>query len=373
VRNGLPDHFAIAADIISRSDRGRPADGVLRATLKAQRGLVRSDAREISRAVFTYYRWRGWLDAKEPLPGQVRQAMRVAGEFGREPRTLTGLELKKAVPDWALGEMNPAWLKSLQREPDLWLRARKGRGRALAAKLPAVPSQVLPDALRYEGEEDLFRTPEFQAGEFEIQDIASQAVGHLCLPQPGQTWWDACAGEGGKLLHLSDLMANRGLIWASDRAEWRLKKLKLRAARAGCFNYRSVVWDGQKLPTKTKFDGVLVDAPCSGVGTWGRNPHARWTTTPEDVAELAQEQAWLLGRTAAAVKPGGKLVYAVCTVTRAETTGVAEAFAAGHPEFEPLPVGDALGSLPGSKQSNLVSLQEPGGNGMFIAQWRRTG
>ncbi|MGC8000561.1 hypothetical protein ACP3XN_24520, partial [Salmonella enterica] len=83
-------------------------------------------------------------------------------------------------------------------------------------------------------------------------------------------------------------MENSGLIWASDRAAWRLQKLKRRTARAKVFNYRVAMWDGGvKLPTKTKFDGVLVDAPCSGLGTWQRNPHARWTTTPGDVAELA--------------------------------------------------------------------------------------
>ena len=95
-------------------------------------------------------------------------------------------------------------------------------------------------------------------------------------------------------------------------------------SRAKLFNYRAALWDGSpRLPTKAKFDGILVDAPCSGVGTWQRNPHARWTTTPNDVAELAAVQAKLLGNIASSVKPGGRLVYAVCTLTRAETTAVA--------------------------------------------------
>jgi hypothetical protein len=85
--------------------------------------------------------------------------------------------------------------------------------------------------LEYRGTQDLFRTPEFHKGSFELQDINSQAVGIICEPKPGETWWDACAGEGGKLLHLSELMENKGLIWASDRVEWRLKKLKQRTAR----------------------------------------------------------------------------------------------------------------------------------------------
>ncbi|HMO65414.1 MAG TPA: 16S rRNA (cytosine(967)-C(5))-methyltransferase, partial [Verrucomicrobiota bacterium] len=150
---------------------------------------------------------------------------------------------------------------------------RPGTGALLAAELreAAAPFPALPDTLRYAGPLDLFRTEPFQAGRFELQDLASQLVGHLCAPQPGETWWDACAGEGGKMLHLSDLMQNRGLIWASDRSARRLAALRLRAARARCFNWRAAPWDGGlRLPTRTRFDGVLLDAPCTGLGTWGR-------------------------------------------------------------------------------------------------------
>ena len=230
----------------------------------------------------------------------------------------------------------------------------------------------MPDALIYEGDEDLLRTAAFHEGQFEIQDIASQAVGLLCPPQPGETWWDACAGEGGKLLHLSDLMQNKGLIWASDRAEWRLKNLKRRTARARCFNYRAAVWDGgAKLPTKTKFDGVLVDAPCSGIGTWQRNPHARWTTSMNDVRELAQVQKDLLTYAANAVKPGGKLVYAVCTLARSETSEVVKYFDGQEPDFEALPLVHPF--TPGSVPVHPLCMwpQETGGNAMFVAAWRR--
>jgi 16S rRNA (cytosine967-C5)-methyltransferase len=223
----------------------------------------------------------------------------------------------------------------------------------------------------------LFKTPEFHAGEFEIQDIASQAVGLLCAPKPGETWWDACAGEGGKLLHLSDLMENKGLIWASDRAAWRLQKLKRRTARAKAFNYRAAHWDGgAKLPTKTKFDGVLVDAPCSGVGTWQRNPQARWATTVEDVKELAEVQKRLLAHVGPSVKPGGKLIYSVCTLTRAETSEVVDHFNQTQAEFQPLTLlPGALGTQASRVPTNAATLtlwpQDLGGNGMFVAVWRR--
>jgi 16S rRNA (cytosine967-C5)-methyltransferase len=226
----------------------------------------------------------------------------------------------------------------------------------------------------YRGEEDLFKTPEFHAGEFEIQDIASQVVGLVCAPQSGETWWDTCAGEGGKTLHLSDLMQNKGMLWASDRAEWRLTKLKRRAGRAKVFNYRSAHWDGgAKLPTKTKFDGVLVDAPCSGIGTWQRNPQARWTTEPNDVRELSAIQKKLLTNVAPSVKPGGKLIFSVCTLTRAETTEVVEQFNASQPNFEPLMLPEISGSqsLLASAATKTIWPQELDGNGMFIAGWRR--
>jgi len=199
-------------------------------------------------------------------------------------------------------------------------------------------------------------------------------VGLLCAPEPGQTWWDACAGEGGKLLHLADLMANKGLIWASDRAAWRLARLKRRAARAKLFNYRSRLWDGgARLPVKTLFDGVLVDAPCSGVGTWQRNPHARWTTTQNDVRELSQIQKALLEHAAAAVKPGGRLIYAVCSLTRAETLEVRDAFEKGRPEFERLRWTNPLKEKSPPEEEIWLWPQECGGNGMFVAGWRRRG
>jgi 16S rRNA (cytosine967-C5)-methyltransferase len=269
-----------------------------------------------------------------------------------------------------------AWVRALQREPSLWLRARRGWGGALARKLGncrVFGGGPLADTLEYHGRSDLFRTREFHAGEFEVQDLSSQAVGLICAPRPGETWWDACAGEGGKTLHLSDLMENRGLIWASDRAAWRLARLKRRAARAGVFNYRVAAWDGgPRLPTKTKFDGVLVDAPCSGIGTWHRNPHARWTTTAEDVKELSDLQQRLLLHAAAAVKPGGKLVYAACSLADGETTEVVRGFEQRCSQFERLAVSNPLASgLPPSGPLFLWP-QESGGNGMCVAVWVRT-
>ena len=367
----------IVESVLQQSSRAKPADAVLRAELKRQSGLAPELAASVARAVFAWFRWRGWLDEAQPFADQVQKALLLQERFNAAPESFSDDELRtRAVPSWVSEQMDikPAWLRSLQREPKLWLRARHGKGRELAERLgecwiPEVPA--LADAVQYRGREDLFRTAEFHAGEFEVQDISSQIVGLACAPKPGETWWDACAGEGGKMLHLSDLMDNKGLIWASDRAEWRLKRLKLRAGRAKVFNYRSAIWDGgAKLPTRTRFDGVLLDAPCSGLGTWQRNPHARWTIRPEDVAELAEVQQQLLRHVAGSVKPGGRLIYAACTLTRAETVEVAVAFEKEFPEFEKLPLLNPR--KPGAESEWPLRLwPEDGGNGMFVSAWRR--
>lgn len=364
-----------ACKIIKQADRGRPADAVLRETFKRLRVFSPQETDKITSAVFAFFRWQGFLREQKDLQAGVEKACELADLFRNSPASFLPESLRaKAVPEWVVAEVEASddWFHALQCEPNLWLRARRGQGIALARKLGSAEIRHLPDAVLYRGEEDLFRTPEFHAGEFELQDISSQAVGFVCNPRPGETWWDACAGEGGKLLHLSDLMENKGLIWASDRAGWRLKHMKRRAGRAKAFNYRAALWNGgAKLPTKTKFDGVLVDAPCSGLGTWQRNPHARWTTTPQDVSELAAIQKQLLSNVAPSIKPGGKLIYAVCTMTRSETVEVAKDLEKKFPDFQPLAVSNPL--KPDAPASSQIWIwpQDSGGNGMFVAVWRR--
>jgi len=379
-----PEVFRIAAEVIRQSSKDRPADAVLREVLKADSALSSVQRREIARSVFAYYRWRGWHDRKREIESRIAWSLELADRFRKNPFTLTGDSLRsKAVPDWLHAEMDcpEPWLRSLQWEPRLWLRSRPGKARELANKLGQckVPKGFLMrDAVEFQGVKDLFAMEEFKAGAFELQDIGSQAVGVLCAPKAGETWWDACAGEGGKTLHLADLMQGRGQVFASDKADWRLEKLRLRAARAQVQNYQSAPWDGGAgLPFALKFDGVLVDAPCSGVGTWQRNPHARWTVKAGDVRELAELQLKILANAAVAVKSGGKLVFAVCTMTWAETVEVVGKFRQFHPEFEPLdlsPLREEAVKL-GVKGSPTLTIwpHEAGGNGMFLAAWRRRG
>lgn len=363
----------VISAVITAAEKKR-ADVALREALREGQ-LHPEEKSQVTHLVFSYYRWLGWLDTKKNLRAQLEHVNDLVESFAAKPESFSDKELMdRAVPTWARDviAVSGAMLREFQHEPRLWLRARVGMGKELAAKLKdTVQHAEVSDALWYQGREDLFRTSLFHEGRFEVQDLSSQVVGLICGPSPGQTWWDVCAGEGGKTLHLCDLMQNKGTVWASDPAEWRLANLKRRTARAKLFNYRLAPWAHKDhLPTKTKFDGILVDAPCSGTGTWGRNPQARWTTTMQDVTELAAIQRGILDKIAGSVKVGGKLVYAVCTLARPETHGVVDAFAAAHPEFEPVELVNP--ASPAQKGVRLELLpQEIEANGMFVAAWRR--
>jgi len=392
--------YNYAAEAIRRWRDGMNADAALRDFMRRHPKFPQPGREKLTRAVFAYFRWLRWLEDGR-LPEQIEAASKLQERFAQDPRSVKDQTLAaRAVPDWVCPELDfggePAeaearkfaWLRSLQIKPPLWLRARPGRAAALAKTLghcePAA-HPLAPDALRYSGSADLYVSDAFNSGEFEIQDLASQIVGALCTPKPGETWWDACAGEGGKSLHLADQMQNKGTLWCSDRSHRRLDTLKRRFGRAQLYNYRLAPWETpDTLPTKTKFDGILVDAPCSGIGTWARNPDARWTTTAQDVEELASVQRGLLDKVAGSLKPGGRLIYAVCTLARRETTAVAAAFSAAHPELTPLSLSaSACGaarergdSETASRLSPLASglvlwPQDLHANGMFVAAWQR--
>lgn len=369
-----------AAAVVRSVTPELPADAALRQASARNRDWSAAARSAVARAVFAYYRWFGWLDARAVLQRRIDEALTLQRTFDTRPAAIKPEALaERAVPAWLKSEvvLSPDDLRQLQREPTLWLRARPGTAAALGAELgdcappPRAPDlPTAPDALQYRGVKDLFRTEAFRRGAFEIQDLASQFVALACNPKPGEAWWDACAGEGGKALHLADLMCNRGLIWATDRSPRRLERLRERFARAERFNVRTAPWDGSaRRPTRAAFDGILIDAPCSGVGTWQRNPHARWTCSPDDVAELASVQRHLLDRAAGALKPGGRLVYAVCTLTRSETTGVVDAFTAAHPELAP--VAPFPSEAAAGVHLRVIRPHELGSNGMAIAAWTR--
>ena len=212
--------------------------------------------------------------------------------------------------------------------------------------LAAEPCRYSPIGIRLIGKPSLSRHPLFLDGSIEVQDEGSQLLGFLLQPKRGEMVADFCAGAGGKTLLLGAMMRSQGRLYAFDVAEKRLAKLKPRLARSGLSNVHPVRIESENdIKIKRlagKLDRVLVDAPCSGLGTLRRNPDLKWRQTPESVAELNQKQASILNAAAGLVKPGGRLVYATCSLLEAENEQIVAAFLAAHPDFVSLSATDVL-------------------------------
>ena len=186
---------------------------------------------------------------------------------------------------------------------------------------------------------DLRGLPGFKEGHWCVQDRTAQAIAPLLAPQPGQRVLDACAAPGGKSTQLAELMDDQGEIWAVDRSEARLKKVVANAERLGMVSLQVLAADAADLleirpQWRGYFHRILVDAPCSGLGTLARHADARWRIQPDTIAELANQQQRLLERLAPLLQPAGRLVYATCTVHPQENGDVIAAFLAGHPSWQ---------------------------------------
>jgi len=209
-----------------------------------------------------------------------------------------------------------------------------------------------------------------------VMDEGSQLVAELVAPPPGGRVLDACAGAGGKTLALGALLAGKGRVLALDTDGKKLEELRRRARRAGLTNVEARPIKEGPLGIKGQFDRVLVDAPCSGLGTLRRNPEARWRLTPADLDELPARQRAILERYAPLVAPGGRLVYATCTVDAAENDAVVDAFVRAHPDFTPVPAKEILGRARALELGDGERLRllphVHGTDGFFAAVLRRT-
>lgn len=203
-----------------------------------------------------------------------------------------------------------------------------------------------PLGIRLVDKPSLARHPRFLDGSIEVQDEGSQLLGFLVQPKRGEMVADFCAGAGGKTLMLGAMMRSQGRLYAFDVAEKRLARLKPRLARSGLSNVHPQRIDSENdIKIKRlagKLDRVLVDAPCSGLGTLRRNPDLKWRQTPESVAELAVKQASILRAAAGLVKPGGRLVYATCSLLDVENDRVVDAFLAERTDFAEVHAGEVL-------------------------------
>ena len=219
-------------------------------------------------------------------------------------------------------------------------------GQILKSGLEAEPCPYAPQGIRLKGKPSLAKHPLFLNGVFEVQDEGSQLLGHLLAPKRGEMVVDFCAGAGGKTLLLGSLMRSTGRLYAFDVSDHRLAKLKPRAARSGLSNIHPAViaseGDQRIKRLAGKIDRVLVDAPCSGLGTLRRNPDLKWRQGPEGIAELTVKQAAILASAARLVKNGGRLVYATCSVLPEENEAIVDAFLAVHPDFQRISAAEVL-------------------------------
>ncbi|PKM45063.1 MAG: SAM-dependent methyltransferase [Gammaproteobacteria bacterium HGW-Gammaproteobacteria-1] len=269
------------------------------------------------------------------------------------------LEVRTNLPEWLaqrlvaqLGEEETLRLAEALNQPatlDLRVNTVKADRATVQAQLAEEghvlePTPYSPLGLRRADRAPLFKSPSFQAGLFEIQDEGSQLLGLLLEPKRREMVVDFCAGAGGKTLELGALMVNSGTLYAFDIVAKRLEKLKPRLARAGLDNVRSVVIgherDERVRRLAGKADRVLVDAPCSGSGTVRRNPDIKWR--PLNLDEITATQQRILEAAATLVKPGGRLVYATCSLLREENEDIVNAFLAAHDTFHLVPVGEVL-------------------------------
>lgn len=356
---------AVAREDVRRAvSAGEPADRALSAFFRAHRGYGARDRRRVASAIFAEFRWQGWLTPIEDLATRLAAALLLDGEADAA-RRLTTVEpvappappvalrgkaawlsawlqipeppLKALAPAWAFKEIGRGdevqyerFLEAVQRRPPVWLRARRGRAEQVLDTLrkagyPAVSDPRRPDAIRIDSPVSRSALAPLLHRYAEVQDIASQEIVRLCDPQPGEYWWDICAGAGGKTLQLLDLLQGKGFVFCTDVRAAPLKELARRARAAGFENWRSTRLGAGPRPLNSLFDGILVDAPCSGSGTWGRAPDARWRVSAEELARFAARQVKIVLDAAGSLRPGGRLIYAVCSLAKSECEDVAEA------------------------------------------------
>lgn len=416
---------------------GRPADRVLHEYFRARRYIGGRDRRVVTELFWRTMRMRARLasdcalaEARNPTDAAVRAesgrrlaialcvAEKVPGEADlalfdgeayapqpldkREETWVAAMRRLKASdrPEWAWAE-TPEWLwerftaiwgdaaeaeiKAARAEARVDLRVNTlktdraaAQARLAAEGIATEETPWSPIGLRCVERANVAASGAFAEGWVEVQDESAQLAALLVGARPGETVVDFCAGAGGKTLALAATMANKGRLIACDVSQARLDRGADRLKRAGAFNVtrRALSGEADKWIKRHKgtADRVLVDAPCSGSGTWRRNPDARWRTTPEDLAELTAKQARILASAARLVRPGGRLVYATCSMFEEENGAQVAAFLAARPDFAPLPVADAWPGAPAELAGQEMLRLTPGRHGtdgFFVAAMQR--
>jgi 16S rRNA (cytosine967-C5)-methyltransferase len=361
-----------------------PADAKLSTYFRENKALGSADRAFIADVTYAVLRRKRYLQliagGADPFGLLMAQLLRVQGLGLRDlsahlsPVQATRAQQIKAaaienltpaiqadLPDWLwekllaqYGEEQALTIaRSMQQQASLDLRVNRLNGvreevLALFAKenIPASPTPYSPDGVRLKDKIALNKHVLFSKGVIEVQDEGSQLLALLVAPRRSEMVADFCAGAGGKTLALGAIMHNSGRLYAFDISERRLANLKPRLARSGLSNIHPQLIaneSDQKLKRLAgKFDRVLVDAPCSGLGTLRRNPDLKWRQTPQDLAELMVKQANILSAAGKLVRPGGRLVYATCSLLHEENEAIVEAFLAQYPAFKSVDVAGIL-------------------------------
>ncbi len=381
-----PALFAHAEAVIGQLLRfEHPADAVVSRYFRDHRELGHADRAFVAETVFAVLRRGRSLEAR--CAGQLsdRHLLLVAlavtrgwnqrelapvlraneEEWLASARAMPDSEFSPAVrcdlPDWLYNKLEAQFgaeetekLAHALNQPaplDLRVNTLKTNRDAVLARfaeegIGAAAGPLSPTAIRLREKPALAKHALFLEGAFEVQDEGSQLLGYLLEPRRGEMVVDFCAGAGGKTLLLGALMKNTGRLYAFDVSDKRLVKLKPRLARSGLSNVHPARIEherDQKIKRLSgKADRVLVDAPCSGLGTLRRNPDLKWRQSEESVAELTVKQAAILDSAARLVRPGGRLVYATCSLLTAENDAIVEDFLAKHPEFTLTPASTVL-------------------------------
>jgi 16S rRNA (cytosine967-C5)-methyltransferase len=368
-----------------RTDQGLPSR--IDAIIRGDRRFGSRDRRLYRELVYTVLRYLPWIEPlldTDSLGAAARtawlsadtlpvRAFREAMTEGMPPcpagviekARVLGVDAETLIPAWFRPECPEAFvmplLDVLQSRAPLWIRIQSDDISSVLREFERLgwacrQSPMLPSAVALPQDADVTKTEAFLRGRVEIQDVGSQLILATVGVTPGGHWLDACAGAGGKTLQLATLLGAAGHVTARDVRGAALMELSGRAVRAGLEKSISV---GSGTNPAGGFDGVLIDAPCTGSGTWRRSPHLKWVTTGKGVREAAAAQLGLLRSNAPLVKPGGTLVYATCSLCRSENESVVEVFLGENKSFSAAIAGKRL--MP----------QSHDGDGYFIASFRR--
>ncbi|MDF3127993.1 RsmB/NOP family class I SAM-dependent RNA methyltransferase [Kiritimatiellaeota bacterium B1221] len=390
---------------------GQPADRIINNLIAGNKKYGSRDRRLIRDTIFSWFRWHGavgdlplargvcaawalenreWppallamleeLDWTAPPPAQAHEPF---ADRKAKIESAFGIELSPVeewLPRWwkeqtdHLGNYQDRLAEHFQRPPT-WLRVDQNARANLHPQLiedgAEWAGEASPESYAFEDAGKVSRWLQTQKEHLEIQDLSSQQVVRICNPQAGQKWWDACCGNGGKSLQLLD-QAERNLdLTCTDRREEVLSELTRRGRRHGLSKVRRYALDLLKsdiqLPN-VSFDGILVDAPCSGTGTWSRNPDAPWRTEASDVNQGHRRQVKMLQTVGPALNTGGTLIYAVCSLCKTETIEVVSEFLESTPDYELSPFENPL---TGETTDGTLSFlpNQTRADGMFVAKF----